>query len=140
MLILIAALTHSSFSLTRIPVFVLVRTNLPATALGPSKIVRVPVPYSQANDKMIDQADVNRIKNSIPWAKTTLLLYHPYHIQIESSTEARVAFRRGRRVIVVTMQKTEKGWQPAETSSIPGAYFSIKPPGIWDRISDALPF
>jgi hypothetical protein len=132
---------HSHLTIQDAAVDVMVPTNPPpiAVAAGSSRWF-VDVPYSQVTNKPVSVVDIKQIKAAVPWSKTTLIFYQVSHIVIDSPTEARVEFWRGRKFVDVSLEKTDGVWNVKGGIHAHTVTEFATPPGFWEKINEALPF
>jgi hypothetical protein len=124
------------------PVYVRVPTNPPpqlAAALGHNTNWFISIPYAQAADKFVTQADLEQIKQSIPRTKTIGRMFSPTALKIESPTKAEAEFWRRRTFLHMTLIKTGEIWQ-VEYLGRGGQIHWSKPPGLLDKLEKKLPF
>src|SRR5580765_5613214 len=95
---LVLLVMQTAYPIQSMKVFVETPTNAPAWAIAaaatndsaknlndlfPTNNWFTEVPYDQATNKFVSEADIAEIRQVIPWHKTVLRLYRPNHIVIK---------------------------------------------------------
>jgi hypothetical protein len=143
-LVLLIAAVHSFFSLDQMPAYGIAVTNAPPAwtgAFGTNTTIRMVVPYGQVTNKPVSESEIEKVKVIVPTTRTTLRLYQPYRIVVESPTEMTFEFTRARRGVSIWLEKTNGVWSVQDIHTHLSKYGSHSPPlSFWDKLNDALPF
>ena len=142
LLLVVAIAGRVRSSVQNMPVYVSVLTNPTpqfAAALGSNTNCFVDVPYAQAANKLVTEADLKLIKEAIPRSKTIGRLFSPRALVIKSPTEVEAEFWRRRTPLWMTLVKTGEVWR-VEYLGRNGQIDWVIPPGFLDKLEKKLPF
>jgi hypothetical protein len=126
-------------------VYVLAPTNPPPRILAMASTNNsistngwtIRIPFEDATNKFVSETDIVQIKQAIPWNKTTLHLYFPQRIVVNSPTNAYAEFSRKHIVLHVYLEKRDDIWQVEHLFST--KWDLHRSPDLQERIAESLP-